>query len=308
MLMIFNPRTFPRSRRMPQFTVPTPAWPPPTKPPSVASLRVEGCMRISRPFFWSSWSKKPSLIPACARTAPGFCQTMRSRPSISTTAPPASGTAWPKLPVPPPRATSGTRCLAQAAAMRTTSSSFLGDRTTSAVRPARAADMIGLNQLKSALLTRRAAASREWEMSPRLSTKEFISAFTPNRALVPAAQREMVDQRQEDENQDAGARDHEERREHARDLQLVAGLEDAVGEPGLDAARAGDELGHHRADQRQAAADAQAAEEKGQRARQAQVPEHLAARGAVELQQVEQVVVGAVQAERGIRHDREERH
>jgi hypothetical protein len=45
--------------------------------------------------------------------------------------------------------------------MRTTSSSFLGDKTTSAVRPASAADMIGLNQLKSALFARNAAASRE---------------------------------------------------------------------------------------------------------------------------------------------------
>ena len=63
-------------------------------------------------------------------------------------------------------------------------------------------------------------------------------------------------------------------------LQLVAGLEDAVGEPGLDAARAGDELGDHRADQREAAADAQAPEEVGQGARQPQVPEHLAPREA----------------------------
>jgi hypothetical protein len=45
--------------------------------------------------------------------------------------------------------------------MRTASSSFLGDKTTSAVRPASAADMIGLNQLKSALFARNAAASRE---------------------------------------------------------------------------------------------------------------------------------------------------
>src|SRR5687768_8149390 len=282
MVMIFSPRRLPRSRRMPQFTVPMPAWPPPIKPPSVASFFVEGCMRSSWPFLRSSSSSLARRMPACARTTLPFSNTILSRPVISITAPPASGTAWPKLPVPPPRATSGTRCLAQAAAMRTTSSSFCGDRTTSAVRLPSAADMIGLNQLKSALFTRSAAASLVWGMSSKFLRNSSISSLPLDRALVPSAQRQVRDEGQEDEDEDAGAGDHEQRREHARDLQLVARFEDAVGEARLDAARAGDELRHHRADEREAAADAQAAEEEGQGARQAQVPEHLSAVGAVE--------------------------
>src|SRR5687767_13161233 len=113
----------------------------------------------------------------------------------------------------------------------------------------------------------------------------------------------MADEREQNEDEYARAGDHEERGEHAGNLQLVASLEDTVGEPRLDAARAGNELGDHRADQREAAADAKAAEEVRQRARQAQVPEHLAAICAIELQQVEKIMVGAVQAERGVGDD-----
>ncbi len=70
-------------------------------------------------------------------------------------------------------------------------------------------------------------------------------------------------------------RDQEQRGEHARDFELEAGLQDLVGEAGAAAAGAGDELGHHRADQRQAAGDAQPAEEVRQRARDAQVHQRL---------------------------------
>ncbi len=52
---------------------------------------------------------------------------------------------------------------------------------------------------------------------------------------------------------DAGDRDQEQRGEHARDFELEAGLQDLVGEAGVAPAGAGDELGHHRADQRQPA-------------------------------------------------------
>ena len=75
---------------------------------------------------------------------------------------------------------------------------------------------------------------------------------------------------------DAGQRDQQQRREHARDVELEAGLQDLVGQAGARAAGAGDEFGHHRADQRQAAGDAQPAEEVRQRARDAQ-PHQLSA-------------------------------
>src|SRR5574341_2406846 len=145
-------------------------------------------------------------------------------------------------------------------------------------------------------------------MSPNAAMKASISGFPFHGALVPAAQREVGRERQDDEDEYPGAADQEKRGEHARDLELVARLQYPVGEPRLDAAGAGDELRNHRADEREPAADPQAAAEVGERARQAQVPAHLAARGAVELQEVEEVVVGAVETQGRVRDDREERH
>ena len=55
------------------------------------------------------------------------------------------------------------------------------------------------------------------------------------------------------------------------------GLQDFVGEPGVAAAGAGDELGDHGADQRQAARDAQAGEEERQGAGNAQIASASAA-------------------------------
>ena len=82
-------------------------------------------------------------------------------------------------------------------------------------------------------------------------------------------------------------RDQDQRREQPRRVEPVAGLDDARGEARRLARRAGDELGHHGADQRQAAGDLQAAEEIRHRRRQPQLPELLPARRAVELEQVD---------------------
>ena len=103
-------------------------------------------------------------------------------------------------------------------------------------------------------------------------------------------------------------RDQQQRREHARDLQPVAGFEDAVRKPRRAAAGAGDELGNHRADQRKPAGDLQAAEEIRQRGGQAQIAQGLPAARAVELEQVDQIMVGRVEPEDRVRQDREERH
>src|SRR6185369_16185497 len=51
-------------------------------------------------------------------------------------------------------------------------------------------------------------------------------------ALVPLAQRQMRHRGQHQEDADAGERDQDQCREHLRDLQLIAGFEDAVGEAG----------------------------------------------------------------------------
>src|SRR3954467_13530117 len=67
-----------------------------------------------------------------------------------------------------------------------------------------------------------------------------------DRAFVPATQqqpRQKIEQRVDD---DAGHRQHQQRREHARDRETVAGFQNAEGEPGLGAAGPGDELGYHR--------------------------------------------------------------
>src|SRR5882762_2592060 len=73
----------------------------------------------------------------------------------------------------------------------------------------------------------------------RTVTKPAVmSALALDRALVPRAQDEVGERRQGQEYHDAGARDHQERGEHTRDLHRVARFEDAVGEPRLHAARA----------------------------------------------------------------------
>src|SRR5215470_5628653 len=81
-------------------------------------------------------------------------------------------------------------------------------------------------------------------------------------ALVPAAEGEAREALQQDEDEHAGGGDEEHRREHARDLKLIARLENPEGEPRLGAARARYEFGNHGADEGEAAADTQATEEK----------------------------------------------
>src|SRR5262245_26812183 len=81
-------------------------------------------------------------------------------------------------------------------------------------------------------------------------------------ALVPATEGQAREALEQDEDEHAGGGDEEHRREHARDLELIARLENAEGESRLGAARARHELSDHGADEGETAADAQAAEEK----------------------------------------------
>src|SRR5260370_926868 len=84
-------------------------------------------------------------------------------------------------------------------------------------------------------------------------------------------------------------------RDEERGQQAVLGFEDAVGEAGLVAAGAGDELGGDRADQREAAADPQSGEEIRQRGRHSQETQFLPGRGAVKLEQRDEIAVGAIE-------------
>src|SRR5215472_19358603 len=93
---------------------------------------------------------------------------------------------------------------------------------------------------------------------------------------------------------------------HARDLELIARLENAEGEPRLGAARAGHELGDHGADEGETAADAQAPEEKRQGRGKAQIAERLPARGAVEAEEIDEVPVRAREPQDGVGEDWEE--
>src|SRR5262249_31042071 len=86
-----------------------------------------------------------------------------------------------------------------------------------------------------------------------------ISALTLDGALVRAPQDEVRQRRQRKEDQNTAARDHQQGSEHPRDLHRVPRLENAIRETRLRAARPGDELRDHGADQREPAADTQAA-------------------------------------------------
>jgi glutathione-specific gamma-glutamylcyclotransferase len=56
------------------------------------------------------------------------------------------------------------------------------------------------------------------------------SGFALEGALVPAAQDNMLEQREAQEDQDAGQADQDQRREHAGNVEPVAGLEDPIGQ------------------------------------------------------------------------------
>src|SRR5262249_7666700 len=80
-------------------------------------------------------------------------------------------------------------------------------------------------------------------------------------ALVPAPQQQMGDERQREEDHDAGDGEEQQRREHARNVEPVARFDDAIGEARAGAGRAGRDLGDHGADQRQPARDLQATQD-----------------------------------------------
>src|SRR5882724_395096 len=127
------------------------------------------------------------------------------------------------------------------------------------------------------------------------------SALRFDLALVPAAEGEAGEAGEERKDEHAGRRDQEHRGEHPGDLELVAGFEDAEGEPRLRAARARHELGHDGADEGEASADAQASEEIGEGGGEAEIPERLPARGAIETEEIDEVPVRAGESEHGVR-------
>src|ERR1700733_2227853 len=117
-----------------------------------------------------------------------------------------------------------------------------------------------------------------------------ISVLTPQRALVPFVQQEIFERAEAEEDGDAQDRQQHQGCEHTGDVEPVARFDDAPGEAGTGP-RAGDELGHHGADERKPARDLHPAEKIGKRARELQLLQSLPARGAIEVEQVLKIVV-----------------
>ena len=110
----------------------------------------------------------------------------------------------------------------------------------------------------------------------------------------------MRDERQCEEDDDAGEGEEEQRREHARDVEAVARFDDAIGKARARAGRTGGDFCNHRADQREPARDLQAAEDIGQRRRQLEVEEHLQPCRPIEAEKIDEVVVDRIEPERGV--------
>src|SRR5438093_5815252 len=65
------------------------------------------------------------------------------------------------------------------------------------------------------------------------------SNFARQRALVPTPQQPVGEQGQREKNHNAAERQQEQRREHARDVETIAGFDNAVGKAGSGARGAG---------------------------------------------------------------------
>src|SRR5262249_60328724 len=104
---------------------------------------------------------------------------------------------------------------------------------------------------------RGSVASPNWtrRLPDRSSGSEGRLDLAHDGALMPAPQHEVRNERQREEDDDAGEREEDERREHARDVETVARFDDAIGKPRAGAGRAGCDLWNHRADQRDPAGD-----------------------------------------------------
>jgi hypothetical protein len=60
----------------------------------------------------------------------------------------------------------------------------------------------------------------------------------------------MRENRQREENEDSGEREEQQRGEHARDVEPIAGFDDAIGKPRSGAGRTRRDLRDHGADER----------------------------------------------------------
>src|SRR5581483_5566849 len=86
--------------------------------------------------------------------------------------------------------------------------------------------------------------------------KPFANLVLPtDGALMPAPEEEVREPAGQQEDGDTGQRQEHQRREQARNVQPVLGLDQAEGEAGIFPGGAGRELGDHRGNQSQPARD-----------------------------------------------------
>jgi hypothetical protein len=123
---------------------------------------------------------------------------------------------------------------------------------------------------------------------------------------VPASQQQMGDEGQREENRDAAHREQQQRRKHARNIEAIAGFDDAVGEPRAGAGGSGCNLGNHRADQGEAAGDLETGKDVGQCARQLELGEDLHAPCSVQAEKIGEIAIDRVEPERRIGEHGEE--
>ena len=151
----------------------------------------------------------------------------------------------------------------------------------------------------------RAAAPRKPVMiaaAPRISIRSRAEL-----ALVPVAEREPDSHTIARKSATPVTVMRKQRGEEPRDVELESRLEDLVGEARAVTAGAGDELRDYRADQREPAGDAQAAEEVRRGARDAQPHERLQRVALLIRNRSARPRVHAPQAERRVGDDREDR-
>src|SRR5919201_7160561 len=123
---------------------------------------------------------------------------------------------------------------------------------TTAMRPSRSMRLLMSPVLKPALATQVNIAVRTGDMHSAAAPppQRDDSRLADDRALVPAPQHEMREERHGEINDDPGQRQQHERRKHPRNLEPIPGFGDPIGEPGAGSGGASGDLGHHRADQR----------------------------------------------------------
>src|SRR5216683_8291438 len=119
---------------------------------------------------------------------------------------------------------------------------------------------------------------------------------------MPMAENELAESGHRHEHRDTKGGDEGESREHQRNVELEAGIQNQIGEARIAAARAGNELGDDSTDQRQATGDAQAGQKKWQGTRNAQANKGAETPRLLHPEITQQARIDAAQADDRVRY------